>query len=50
MAPAKRHIEKPSDLTHCEVCGLRGDHVCLTATGWDRRDENWSASTKVRMG
>ena len=50
MALAKRHIDKPSDLEHCKLCGLRGEHVCLTGSGWARIDENFSASTKVRMG
>jgi hypothetical protein len=51
VLPAKRFKAATArDLTHCNLCGLRGEHVCLMGSGWARIDENFTASTRVRMG
>lgn len=36
-------------LTTCPRCGLRGDHVCLSAEGFVRRGSAWVESLRPRL-
>ena len=38
--------DKKARIAGCEVCGLRGQHECLRASGWDRKP-SWMSTGNV---
>ena len=52
-APRRLYVEK-EDLSkaepNCPRCGLRGEHICLSAHGFQRKADHGDASARFRTG